>query len=832
MNILEKAEKSLEFLKSNEGNAKRHELQAAAGTLGRCLGALGSRANCARHYANLLHSAVPVLLSLASNDSAEVRLVGDEALNRAVAGGFAFHSYKTNIILQNQIDWNRNARWIRAALSRICLGDCWLRPGVGKIRTQAQTLFPKLSQIIQHTNEIQLIVEALESNLPRILNALAEYTTDEEISDLLKALLSHVDLSEASVRRGIATCVAHLCSHREQLVTNILGRMYEQLWPIASSDNTIIGWFCVIKAMFQINDMHKFADSELFTVQDYLELYRLGVHYLEQTTVEHNVQNSIMECLAVLLAKADGDQVGALLQRSPRQVLLDGRRGEKTHSRNLSTVSAVSVRTAPSPLAEPREPELTFSGALQLGSLLQLATPSLSVEDLTIQTPDTPVSGEMQMPDADQLSKDLTEKLNEIEESNHCVGGMDMSHERVFKINIGSANDDDVVLKYLARLLISKFLLTGNRGGVIPDRSVRVSVKASALSCLSEILRIYPQIMTMYLDKDADMKLQHYSASSEGADFDHGGCNSEFVLERNVCYQDSITESGSQELQSSRSGPAAGEQRRQELAASGTSADTRMTGSGLTADSATTTNEPTTTGYPMSSSGGVCSSLDLDMRFDHFGDGGGQPELDVIKESGGGGRRSKKERDHAEPADEQKAQAPDFEFQHISDAFTLLEGHSDPQIRGLIRVCIGAYLDAALEQCYGDYARWRCYAALVADVADALAVDRLMGLVLKGLSDEVHSAVSQTLRWLSRATPHPPGVRPSGPAGCRLQQLLALSPGPLPCLRAAAVRQAFHTLSGLLREVQTNHGHPHSPVGRPRSEGQGGGGSSDCEHNT
>lgn len=41
---------------------------------------------------------------------AEVRLVGDEALNRAVVGGFAFHSHKTNIILQNQIDSTKNAR--------------------------------------------------------------------------------------------------------------------------------------------------------------------------------------------------------------------------------------------------------------------------------------------------------------------------------------------------------------------------------------------------------------------------------------------------------------------------------------------------------------------------------------------------------------------------------------------------------------------------------------------------------------------------------------------------------------------------------------------------
>lgn len=82
-------------------------------------------------------------------------------------------SYNTHLFLY---------RWIRAALNRICLGECWLRPGVGKIRNQAQTLFPKLSQIVLQTNELQVIVETLENNLPRLLVALAEYTTDEEIS--------------------------------------------------------------------------------------------------------------------------------------------------------------------------------------------------------------------------------------------------------------------------------------------------------------------------------------------------------------------------------------------------------------------------------------------------------------------------------------------------------------------------------------------------------------------------------------------------------------------------------------------------------------------------
>ncbi|XP_013142471.1 PREDICTED: huntingtin [Papilio polytes] len=769
MNVLEKAEKSLEFLKSGEGSAKSHELQAAAGTLGRCLGALGSRPNCARHYANYLNSAVPIFLSLASNDSAEVRLVGDEALNRAVAGGFAFHSYKVNIILQNQIDQNKNARWIRAALSRICLGDCWLRPGVGKIRNQAQTLFPKLSQIVQHTNEIQLIVEALESNLPRILKALAEYTTDEEISELSKALLSHVDCLEASVRRGIANCVAHLTSYREPLLTNVLNKVFENLWPTATSDTMIVGWFCVVKAMFQINDMDKFTDNDLFGVQDYLELYHLCIHYLEQT-MEHNIQNAVLECLSVLLGQASAEQRKALLEKHPRIVCLDDRKSEKGHRRNISSVSALSCVRGASPLSAGA---VAVRGALRLGSLLQLHSPARSLEDLTIQTPDSPASDtEINLPDTEQLSKDLVEKLEEMDLTEHCDDDVNISHESSFKISIGSSTDDEVVLKYCARLLASKFLLTGNKGGFIPDRSVRVSVKASALTCLSEILRLFPQVMTMYLDKDVDSKMQNYSGSSEGVNFCQDNIN-DFILERNVCYQDSITESTSQELShkstdsqtnttqltSKKSTEKDSPDRKSfntplnlqdirllgkmDLIASGISADStaNMSNSNFTTNSNMTgSNDPISSGYPMSSSGDVLSSsIDLDMKFDHFGESNTMDNQEVRVKKDKMIQKSEEKIDDVEK---------EFENQHLSDVF-VLECHSDPQIRGLVRVCVGNYLISVLDLSHGDYNRWRCYTIMSKDIADYLSIEKLMDIILKGLSDDIYSTVNHTLSVLT-----------------------------------------------------------------------------------
>ncbi|XP_037876527.1 huntingtin isoform X1 [Bombyx mori] len=783
MNVLEKAEKALEYLKANEGSAKVHELQTAAGTLGRCLGALGTRSNCARHYANLLHSAIPTLLFLASHDSAEVRLVGDEALNRAVVGGFAFHSHKTNIILQNQIDHKRNARWIRAALSRICLGECWLRPGVGKIRNQAQFLFPKLSQIVKETNEIQLIVEALESNLPRLLNALGEYTSDEEISELSKAILLHVETTEASVRRGIATCIAHMCSHREALLTNVLQKVFEKLWPISRESPVVLGWFSVIKVVFQINEFKKFAESDLFNVHDYMELYNLCVNYVDQST-DHNIQNCVMECLTVILSKAAGAYRAAVLEKHPARVVLEERNLNKGHRRNISSSSVISSRYAPSPASEQRDNlELSFTGALQLGSLLQLNTPSLSVEDLTIQTPESPASeGEAPPPDSELLSRDLSEKLKEFEETDSTDTDLEKcSHDAGFKINIGSVADDDVPLKYCVRLLASKFLLAGNKGDLIPDRSVRVSLKASALNCISEVVQVYPQAMTLYLDKDADAKIHNISGSSEGTDSNQDNIN-EYILERNVCYQDSLTDSLSQELnrsieghsickkdikslekstdsgeKSSKDAPSIDSKHKTDLMGSAMTDSTNpnMTISNFTTNSNMTTSNDQTSGYPMSSSGDVLSSsIDLDMKFDHFGES--TTNLDNLKDLERKTDRTKralKRTDEVQSADVEglvdSKDEKDFEFQHLSDVFLLLEGHCDPQIRGLVRVCIGNYLAAALNASHGDYNRWRNFNSLPKAVGDCMSAGDLVQIILKGLRDEIHSTVNHSLSALT-----------------------------------------------------------------------------------
>jgi len=69
-------------------------------------------------------------------------------------------------------------------------------------------------------------------------------------------------------------------------------------------------------------------------------------------------------------------------------------------------------------------------------------------------------------------------------------------------VSIGSWGDGGVSLHFTARRLCSMFLLTEEKGEVVPDKVVRVSVKTLALNCLGQILHLAPQTWTLplYLD--------------------------------------------------------------------------------------------------------------------------------------------------------------------------------------------------------------------------------------------------------------------------------------------------------------------------------------------
>lgn len=80
--------------------------------------------------------------------------------------------------------------------------------------------------------------------------------------------------------------------------------------------------------------------------------------------------------------------------------------------------------------------------------------------------------------------------------------------------DIGSLTDGSIPLVYCARHLATSFLLTGHPGYRMPDRNVRVSVKALALNCVAAIVRLHPNVFQLYLDKDPISPTRRSSTST------------------------------------------------------------------------------------------------------------------------------------------------------------------------------------------------------------------------------------------------------------------------------------------------------------------------------
>ncbi|XP_064630020.1 huntingtin-like [Lineus longissimus] len=67
-------------------------------------------------------------------------------------------------------------------------------------------------------------------------------------------------------------------------------------------------------------------------------------------------------------------------------------------------------------------------------------------------------------------------------------------------------SDTDKPMVYCIRLLSSRFLLTGFKFGMTPDRVVRVSAKALALGCIASAVQLYPQVffLPLYREEASD----------------------------------------------------------------------------------------------------------------------------------------------------------------------------------------------------------------------------------------------------------------------------------------------------------------------------------------
>ena len=72
--------------------------------------------------------------------------------------------------------------------------------------------------------------------------------------------------------------------------------------------------------------------------------------------------------------------------------------------------------------------------------------------------------------------------------------------------DVGSMTDSELPLVHCVRLLCSKFLLTGHKQGLVPDRLVRVSVKTLALGCVGAAIALHPAAFLVRVHKSSSVE--------------------------------------------------------------------------------------------------------------------------------------------------------------------------------------------------------------------------------------------------------------------------------------------------------------------------------------
>lgn len=114
---------------------------------------------------------------------------------------------------------------------------------------------------------------------------------------------------------------------------------------------------------------------------------------------------------------------------------------------------------------------------------------------------------------ADQNFSILTQCSNTFVLNKYSEYFSDVTFLFLFQVcNIGTFTDSDIPLLFCVRHLASSFLLTGSPGHVMPDKNVRVSVKALALSCISCVVRHLPGCILLPLDKSSQRQFDIMSS--------------------------------------------------------------------------------------------------------------------------------------------------------------------------------------------------------------------------------------------------------------------------------------------------------------------------------
>ncbi|XP_050315238.1 huntingtin-like [Anthonomus grandis grandis] len=483
----------------------------------------------------LLEVTIETFLKLCDDSDADIRMTSEECLNRIIRVMSDGHTGKIQIELHKEIKKNGSQRSLRAALTRFSHLAHHIRPHKGK--PYVVNLFPALIKIADRTEEG--VHETLAACLPKILKVLGTFASDNEIRILLKAFLSNVVKPSPTMRRTSASCIQTICVNSRRpyyFLTYCLNCILDLVIPVDSNENSslILGVFHCLKVLLPsvkniVNTNEglghsKDVDVYPIPVNKLLQIFELCHYYL--TSSDHNVINASLDTLNTLLLNATEELTKTL--QSPNGI--DRCRILKSFSiNNMRSLSELSVSTNITSAEETSIAECELTETIDSNIVNWIGESKLSV----VSDNNSKVNLDKKDSRGDSIDiKNRTEEYYEthlkLPEFYNMVGGslsvnnnLDNLSDRLSEgstagseeklldaeegfmdIDVGDYLDKSVPLLYCTRLLSKLFLLSGIPNKYISDKTVRVSVKSSALTCLSSIFKLYPYGFFTYLDKN------------------------------------------------------------------------------------------------------------------------------------------------------------------------------------------------------------------------------------------------------------------------------------------------------------------------------------------
>uniref|UniRef100_T1KK12 Huntingtin n=1 Tax=Tetranychus urticae TaxID=32264 RepID=T1KK12_TETUR len=487
-------------------------------------------------FQKFLGIAIETMLACCDDLDADVRLNAGECLNRTIKSNIDCHLNRIHVELYKELKKNGSSRSIRAALTRFSELAYLLRPS--KCRPYLAQLIPVLEKISSRTNE-ESIQETIAQAMKKLMPVLGRYAIEIEILKLLNCFLPNLNHCLVSVRRTAAISLTVVCQHSKKpsyfyswLINNLLKSFH-------SSQNNNIPQDGENQSLVITPKQKQVFEKQMSSMKDnLLQMYELILHSLRYST-DNGVIVSALEALLQLL-------------RSPPKLILNNllsingvgqsRLNDQSITASIPSSPSMSIRRMKegSSISEldnvaslEDDEDILISSFSQDSRLSGENSFNLNIRTNSgdIYRPDSSLSepsevSESVLDDNGSIVKDFIEEKGPISYPSRIVPliteqskeeDFSQSNEvplspapslpsfwdsdMLFQIeNIGDFTSEDTIpLEYCTRLLCVKFLLNSTKSGLIPDKSVRVSVKSLALSCLAPIVQLYPKAFLLDL---------------------------------------------------------------------------------------------------------------------------------------------------------------------------------------------------------------------------------------------------------------------------------------------------------------------------------------------